>query len=73
VDRYFIIKNTFKKELKMTSQFYGRSHELELFNDLVQKKTASLAVIKARRRVGKSRLIEKNGIVKNNFLAGKSL
>jgi uncharacterized protein len=42
----------------MTSHFYGRSHELGLLNDLVQKKTASLAVIKGRRRVGKSRLIE---------------
>lgn len=39
-------------------KFVGRSVELELLNQLLKKKTASLVVIKGRRRVGKSRLIE---------------
>lgn len=37
--------------------FVGRRYELGLFNDLLQKRTASLVVINGRRRVGKSRLI----------------
>lgn len=40
------------------SPFVGRQHELELLNQLKNKKNASLVVIKGRRRVGKSRLIE---------------
>jgi hypothetical protein len=38
--------------------FYGRERELQLLEGLVTRKTASLAVIKGRRRIGKSRLIE---------------
>lgn len=38
--------------------FSGRKHELTLLNQLLEKKTASMAVIYGRRRVGKSRLIE---------------
>ena len=40
------------------SDFVGREYELELLNKLLTKKTASLVVIKGRRRIGKSRLVE---------------
>ncbi len=43
--------------------FVGREVQLQKLNDLLKKKTASLVVIKGRRRVGKSRLIEE--FVKN--------
>lgn len=36
--------------------FYGRTRELQMLLDLLSKKTASLVVIKGRRRIGKSRL-----------------
>jgi len=39
--------------------FIGREYELGRFNDLLSKRTASIAVVRGRRRVGKSRLIEK--------------
>lgn len=42
----------------MSLNFYGRSRELTLLNNLLDKKTASFVVIKGRRRIGKSRLIE---------------
>ncbi len=38
--------------------FIGRQSELQALQDLFDKKTASLVVIKGRRRVGKTRLIE---------------
>ncbi|MEN8237262.1 MAG: ATP-binding protein [Pseudomonadota bacterium] len=38
--------------------FIGRQKELENLNRFLQKKTASLIVVKGRRRIGKSRLIE---------------
>ena len=38
--------------------FVGRPYEIERLNDLLKKKTASLVVIKGRRRIGKSRLVE---------------
>ncbi|MCE5294143.1 MAG: AAA family ATPase [Chlamydiales bacterium] len=41
--------------------FFGRQKELEQLNRLLKKSTASLAVIKGRRRVGKSRLAEEFG------------
>lgn len=37
--------------------FYGREEELDRLGGLLKKKTSSLAVIKGRRRIGKSRLI----------------
>lgn len=40
------------------SKFIGREKELQSLNDLFDKKTASLVVIKGRRRIGKTRLIE---------------
>jgi uncharacterized protein len=39
-----------------TTPFYGREHELQRLKELAGKKTASLVVIKGRRRIGKSRL-----------------
>lgn len=38
--------------------FIGRESELATLNSVLRKKTASLVVVKGRRRVGKSRLIE---------------
>ncbi len=39
-------------------KFIGRKREMESLNLLLKKKSASLAVIRGRRRVGKSRLIQ---------------
>jgi len=41
--------------------FFGRNNELQKLNDLKYKQTASLVVIKGRRRIGKSTLIQKFG------------
>lgn len=41
-----------------TRQFIGRESELQALKDLFKRKTASLVVIKGRRRIGKTRLIE---------------
>lgn len=38
--------------------FVGRARELQSLEDLTQKKSSSLIVIRGRRRIGKSRLIE---------------
>ena len=40
------------------SRFVGRKRELEILNGLTRKQTGSLVVIKGRRRIGKSRLIQ---------------
>jgi uncharacterized protein len=40
-------------------QFIGRERELSQLNDIAQKKVASLVVVKGRRRVGKTSLIER--------------
>lgn len=45
----------------MMNPFFGRRVELEKLNRLLKKSTASLVVIKGRRRVGKSRLAEEFG------------
>lgn len=42
----------------MVENFIGRERELSDLNRLLEKKTASMVVIKGRRRVGKSRLIQ---------------
>lgn len=47
------------------SRFIGRKRELNLLNDLLLKKTASISVVRGRRRIGKSRLIEEFGQGKN--------
>jgi len=38
--------------------FFGREAELKTLNQFLRKKTASLIVVRGRRRIGKSRLIE---------------
>ena len=45
----------------MPNSFIGRKKELAQLNLLLQKKTASLIVVKGRRRIGKSRLIQEFG------------
>ena len=45
----------------MNTSFFGRKHELKLLKGLLKKKSASLAVIQGRRRIGKSRLVEEFG------------
>ncbi len=40
------------------TQFIGRTYELESLKQLLNKKSASLVVVRGRRRIGKSRLIE---------------
>ncbi len=47
-----------KKSRENTRPFYGREAELRRLKELENKKTASLVVIKGRRRIGKSRLAE---------------
>lgn len=42
----------------MNNPFYGRETELKLLKERLEKKIASLIVIKGRRRIGKSRLAE---------------
>lgn len=45
----------------MEELFFGRERELGILSRLLTKKSASLVVIKGRRRIGKSRLIEEFG------------
>lgn len=53
-------KYYFRAELIMyKSNFIGRETELEKLNDLMAKRVSALVVIKGRRRVGKTSLIEK--------------
>jgi AAA+ ATPase superfamily predicted ATPase len=42
-------------------KFIGRKKELEILRNLIQKQSASMVVIKGRRRIGKSRLIQEFG------------
>ena len=42
-------------------EFIGRKVELDRLIDLCKKKSASLVVIRGRRRIGKSRLVEEFG------------
>lgn len=49
---------TSKQALK---QFIGRQEELQNLAALLKKKTASFVVIKGRRRIGKSRLVQEFG------------
>ena len=42
----------------INNEFIGRETELQALKDLFKRKTASLVVIKGRRRIGKTRLIE---------------
>ncbi len=45
----------------MKDSFFGRQRELQILQRLQSKRTASLVVIKGRRRIGKSRLAEEFG------------
>ena len=43
----------------MSSEFFvGRKREMQELKDLLKKKTASFVVVKGRRRIGKSRLLD---------------
>ena len=48
--------------------FIGRKNELKLLNDLLRKDSASLVVIKGRRRIGKSRLCQEFGAPFRTYL-----
>jgi hypothetical protein len=52
----------------MTRPFFGRERELELLDELLEKNVASLVVLKGRRRIGKSRLIEEFSSTLKSFL-----
>ena len=56
-----------------TERFIGRAEELAQLNTYLNKQTASLIVVKGRRRIGKSRLIDefakKNRLYKFTGLA----
>lgn len=57
-------------------RFIGRQSELKQLNDLFNRRIASFVVIKGRRRIGKSRLIEefaKSSKVKTTFVAFSGL
>ena len=49
-------------------KFIGRKKELEDLNRLQKKKSASIAVIRGRRRIGKSRLIQEFTEDKKNWI-----
>lgn len=42
-------------------EFFGRHRELKILHELLERRSASLVVIRGRRRIGKSRLAEKFG------------
>ncbi len=46
------------KKVIMKTPFYGRTDELDRLRFLLRKQSASLVIIKGRRRIGKSRLIQ---------------
>lgn len=56
-----MLRSKGKVVLKDKTPFYGREDELERLSRLLKKKTSSLVVIKGRRRIGKSRLIQEFG------------
>lgn len=47
--------------MSLSSSFIGRKQELKQLNLLLKKNSASLVVVKGRRRIGKSRLIQEFG------------
>lgn len=51
----------------MNDPFFGRKRELQILQRLLTKRSASLAVIKGRRRIGKSRLAEEFGKTLKTF------
>lgn len=50
-----------QKKTSKVPIFIGRDRELSLLSDLLKKKTASLVVMRGRRRIGKSRLLAEFG------------
>ena len=54
------------------SAFHGRKHELDLLIHAVKRKTANLIVLKGRRRIGKTRLLDElaHYVKKSYFFAG---
>jgi len=53
--------------------FVGRDRELDLLNELFNKKTASIVTCRGRRRIGKSRLIQEFGKGVKTFLEFQGL
>ena len=53
--------------MRNTSKIIGREGELREFKSLLDRKSAGLAVVRGRRRVGKSRLIKEKGILFDEF------
>lgn len=51
----------------MSNNFIGREHELSTLNDLFSKDISCFTVIKGRRRIGKSRLVEEFSIDKQFY------
>ena len=49
------------------SKFVGRQQEMESFKWLLKKKSASLVVVRGRRRIGKSRLLHELGKEMTHF------
>ena len=56
--------------MKNDDLFVGREKELEKLNVFLKKKSASLIVIRGRRRIGKSRLIEEFAKKTTFFIEG---
>jgi len=46
------------RERDRMDKFYGRKRELNILKELLDKRSASLVVLRGRRRIGKSRLAE---------------
>jgi hypothetical protein len=68
----FYITRCTKMASAGTTPFYGREHELQRLQELSSKKTASLVIIKGRRRIGKSRLATElarrgNAVLRRSF------
>ncbi len=53
-----VTKYCYSMVMKEKDPFFGRQREMQFLHDLLSKRTASLVVIKGRRRIGKSRLAE---------------
>lgn len=57
--------------MKPITQFIGRKTELTRLNSFLSKRSASLIVVRGRRRIGKSRLLKEFGKqMKSFFLSG---
>lgn len=54
-----IMKKVIFAQSSIMQKFIGRDKELETLNDLMNKKVSNLVVVKGRRRIGKTSLIEK--------------